>query len=180
MGPRHHYHRDAWSDLWTAWWRDPAPRAERGIIRSLILDAISAEARHGYEIIHAISAKSGGVYRPSAGAIYPTLQLLEDQGLAHAAQQDDRKVYAITDEGRKELQAHADEVAEFYQGSSDTAWESHPEVVVHVMKRIGRLVRLFKKGVSRGTVRPATLRQIRTILDTAIDEVEELLGTERP
>jgi DNA-binding PadR family transcriptional regulator len=182
MGPRHppHLHRDAWSDLWTAWWRDPAPRAERGVIRFLILDAISTEARHGYEIIHAIAAKSGGVYRPSAGAIYPTLQLLEDLGLAHAAQQDERKVYSITESGKQELQAHAEEVSEFYQGSSDVAWESHPEVVMHVMKRIGMLVRLFKKGVRRGTVRPTTMRQLRTILDQAIDELEELLASERP
>ncbi len=180
MGPRHHPHpHDAWSDLWTAWWRDPAPRADRGVIRFLILDAIATAPRHGYEIIHAISAKSGGVYRPSAGTIYPTLQLLEDLGFAHAVQEDERKVYAINEKGKQELQAHAEEVSEFYQGSSDVACESHPEVVVHVMKRIGRLVRLFKKGVRHGMVRPTTLRQIRSILDQAIDELEEVLANER-
>jgi len=69
----------------------PAPRADRGVIRLLVLDAIAAEAHHGYEIIHAIGTKSGGVYRPSPGVIYPTLQLLEDLDFARGSTKDERK-----------------------------------------------------------------------------------------
>jgi len=176
---RHSHHRDAWGTLWDAWWRGPAPRADRGVIRFLVLDAISTEARHGYEIIHAIGAKSGGVYRPSPGVIYPTLQLLEDLDFARATTKEERKVYAITSKGKAELEEHAEQVSEFYEGSAEVSWDSHPEVVMHVMKRVGHLVKLFKRGVRRGTIHPATLRQIRTVLDRAIDELEELLEPEQ-
>src|SRR5690348_4681657 len=54
------------------------PRADRGLVRYLVLDAISTQPRIGYEIMAAIESMSNGAYRPSPGVIYPTLQLLEE------------------------------------------------------------------------------------------------------
>jgi DNA-binding PadR family transcriptional regulator len=160
------------------WWRGPAPRAERGTVRWLVLDAISAQPRHGYEIIQSIGEKSNGAYKPSPGVIYPTLQMLEELGHARTILRDERKVYEITDEGRRELAAHQEELSEFYEGQSDAGWESNAEDFVHVAKHIKRVAQLFKRAMQRGGVRPTTLRKARKVLDEALQKLEELLSQE--
>jgi DNA-binding PadR family transcriptional regulator len=169
---------DPWADMWSEWWRGPAPRAERGTVRWLVLDAIAGQPRHGYEIIQSIGDKSGGAYKPSPGVIYPTLQMLEELGHARTIPRDERKVYEITDEGRRELLAHADEVTEFYEGQSDAGWENHAEEFVHVAKRVKRVAQLFKRSMHRGGVRPTTMRKFRKVLDEALQKLEELLSQE--
>jgi DNA-binding PadR family transcriptional regulator len=169
---------DAWAEMWSEWWRGPAPRCERGLVRYLVLDAIASQPRHGYEIIQAIGDKSGGAYKPSPGVVYPTLQLLEELEHARTVPQGERKTYEITAQGKADLAEHATEVAEFYEGSTDAGWEDHADDVAHVMKRVGRILRLFKHGMRRGTVRPSTLRKMHRVLDEALGKLEDLLSTE--
>jgi DNA-binding PadR family transcriptional regulator len=57
--------------------------------------------KHGYQIIQDLEARTGGRWRPSAGSVYPTLQQLEDEGLVRSEERDGRRVYALTDEGRR-------------------------------------------------------------------------------
>lgn len=75
-------------------------RTSRGDIRAAILVALSDEPMHGYQLIQAIGARSGGAWKPSPGSIYPTLQLLSDEGLLSSEQVGERKVYSLTDAGR--------------------------------------------------------------------------------
>ncbi|MDO7883456.1 PadR family transcriptional regulator [Salinibacterium soli] len=88
-----------------------APRASsrmgRGDIRTAILAALAVEPMHGYQIIQAIEARTHGAWKPSPGSIYPTLQLLADEGLVTAEQVGERKVYSLTEAGR----AAAEEIA---------------------------------------------------------------------
>jgi DNA-binding PadR family transcriptional regulator len=63
---------------------------------------------HGYQIITELSERSGGVWRPSPGSVYPTLQALEDQGLVTADKSEGRRVFSLTAEGRAEAEAAAD------------------------------------------------------------------------
>ena len=72
----------------------------RGEIRPLILAALTAKPMHGYEVIQDLEARSGGRWRPSAGSVYPTLQLLADEGLVTSQEVDGRRTYALTDDGR--------------------------------------------------------------------------------
>ncbi len=169
---------DPWADMWTGWWRGPAPRAERGTVRWLVLDAIAAQPRHGYEIIQAIGDKSAGAYKPSPGVVYPTLQMLEELGHARTIPRDERKVYEITDDGRRELAAHQEEVAEFYEGQADAGWENHADEFVQVAKRVKRVAHLFKRMMQRGSVPPTTLRKARKVLDEALQKLEDLLSDE--
>jgi hypothetical protein len=87
-------------------------------------------------------------------------------------------VYEITDEGRRDLKEHAAEVAEFYDGNADYGWEQHADDVAQVMKRVGRVMRMFKLAMRRGGVRPSTMRKMRAILDEALSRLEELLSPE--
>jgi DNA-binding PadR family transcriptional regulator len=88
------------------------PRVRRGDVRAAILDLLAeGQAWNGYQIIQEIGERTQGVWRPSAGSVYPALQQLEDEGLiAAAAGEDRRRNYTLTDEGRAYVQAHADEL----------------------------------------------------------------------
>lgn len=63
---------------------------------------------HGYELIQTIEERSGGVWRPSPGSIYPTLQLLADEGLVSAEETAGRRLFSLTDAGREEAAKHTD------------------------------------------------------------------------
>ena len=73
---------------------------QKGDLKYVILDLIKDKPRYGYEIIRILEERSHGFYAPSPGAVYPTLQLLEEMGYITATQQDGKKVYTITEEGR--------------------------------------------------------------------------------
>jgi DNA-binding PadR family transcriptional regulator len=77
----------------------------RGEVRSAILSLLAEEPKHGYQIIQDLAERTGGVWRPSPGSIYPTLQLLEDEGLVRAVETEGKKVYHLTDAGRAQAEA---------------------------------------------------------------------------
>jgi DNA-binding PadR family transcriptional regulator len=80
-----------------------APRSADGAdrdVRAAILVELAEQPMHGYQLIQAIQARSDGAWTPTAGSVYPTLQLLADEGLATATQEGERKVYTLTDAGR--------------------------------------------------------------------------------
>jgi DNA-binding PadR family transcriptional regulator len=72
----------------------------RGNVRAAILGLLMERPMHGYEMISELETRTGGVWRPSPGSIYPTLQLLEDEGLIEVTAEGGRKSYALTDAGR--------------------------------------------------------------------------------
>ena len=88
------------------------PRVRRGDVRAAILDLLAeGQPWNGYQIIQEIGERTQGVWRPSAGSVYPALQQLEDEGLITPAAGEDRKRnYTLTDDGRAYVQAHADEL----------------------------------------------------------------------
>jgi len=76
-------------------------RVRRGDVRSAILALLDDRSMHGYEMIQELEERTGGRWRPSAGSIYPTLQLLEDEGLVSAEEVEGRKVFSLTDSGQE-------------------------------------------------------------------------------
>jgi len=87
------------------------PRVRRGDVRAAALALLAEEPRNGYQIIQEIGSRSGGVWQPSPGSVYPALQQLEDEGLISAATMEGgRSGFALTDEGRSYIAEHADEV----------------------------------------------------------------------
>lgn len=73
----------------------------------LLLDE---QALHGYQIIQLIEERSGGKWRPSAGSVYPALQLLEDQGYIQGEQQESRRVFHLTESGKAYVESHRAEL----------------------------------------------------------------------
>ncbi len=76
----------------------------RGDLKFVLLELLQERPKHGYEMIKELEGRAGGFYTPSAGAVYPTLQLMEDRGWVTSATDDGKKVYTITDGGRTALQ----------------------------------------------------------------------------
>jgi DNA-binding PadR family transcriptional regulator len=74
-------------------------RMGKGDVRAAILSLLTEEPMHGYQIIRQIEERTDGLWKPSAGSVYPTLQLLADEGLVTAETANDRKVYALTEAG---------------------------------------------------------------------------------
>jgi DNA-binding PadR family transcriptional regulator len=165
---------------WGDWFGEAPPRADRGGVRYLVLDAIAEQSRHGYEIIQFIAERSGGSYKPSPGVIYPTLQMLEELGHAKVEELETRKVYAITKAGRADLEEHREYVDDFYGRGDDDSWERHGEDMQEVVMRIMGLLKLFKKSMRRGTLTPGVLARVARILDEAAERIEVELGEEAP
>jgi DNA-binding PadR family transcriptional regulator len=69
-------------------------------VRTAILAVLVDQPMHGYQVMQELESRSGGRWRPSAGSVYPTLQLLEDEGLVRSEELEGRRVYTITDAGR--------------------------------------------------------------------------------
>jgi DNA-binding PadR family transcriptional regulator len=165
--------------FWAGAFVDPPPRAERGEIRYLVLDAIKARPRHGYEVISHIEERAGGTYRPSPGVIYPTLQMLEELGHANIVEQEGRKAYAITDAGRAELEQNQRAVDDFYGRVEEEPWEAYAEDVADLARRVGRLMKTFRHAARSGGLTPGRIRAVGKVLDDAIAGIEDVLGGQK-
>lgn len=96
---------DAMDQLKDAFERGFAPRVGRGDVRAAVLAILAEKPMHGYQIIQEIEARSDGAWKPSPGSVYPTLQLLADEGLVAAEESGGKKTYSLTDAGRAEASA---------------------------------------------------------------------------
>jgi DNA-binding PadR family transcriptional regulator len=87
------------------------PKVRRGDVRAAILDVLSVEPMNGYQVINAIAGRTGGVWKPSPGSVYPTMQQLEDEGLVEATSAGGRRQSALTEAGRRYVDDNPDEFA---------------------------------------------------------------------
>jgi len=83
--------------------RSRGGRGRRGDVRSAILALLAERPMHGYEMLQELSERTQELWRPSPGSLYPALQLLEDQGLVRSLNDEGRRRFELTDEGRAEL-----------------------------------------------------------------------------
>src|SRR5436305_2022498 len=109
------------------------PKARRGDVRTATLLLLAEGPRNGYQIMQDIEERSGGVWRPSPGSVYPVLQQLEDEGLVRTVDTHGRKQYELTDTGR-EFVAERDEAV-------PPPWEEMTGNVSDDMKAFGGLIR---------------------------------------
>ncbi|GAA2973843.1 PadR family transcriptional regulator [Streptomyces enissocaesilis] len=104
----------------------PRGRARRGDVRASILALLADRPMHGYEMIREIGERSGGAWRPSPGSVYPTLQLLEDEGLIVSESEGGKKLFTLTDAGRTE--AEAGPRAPWEEAGRGIDWENVNEI----------------------------------------------------
>ncbi len=113
----------------------------RGNVRAAILALLNERPMHGYEMIQELDQRTGGVWRPSPGSVYPTLQLLEDEGLITSTETGGRKSYSLTEAGQSEATAAAanapwDEFSEQTVSSGQDTREAIAGIMM-ALKQIG-------------------------------------------
>ncbi|CAL9642407.1 PadR family transcriptional regulator [Streptomyces sp. enrichment culture] len=100
----------------------PRGRARRGDVRASILALLKDRPMHGYEMIQEIAERSGGAWKPSPGSVYPTLQLLEDEGLIASESEGGKKLFALTETGRTAAEEGPE--APWEEASRGVDWEA--------------------------------------------------------
>ncbi len=147
----------------------------QGELRLALLKMLADEPRHGYELIKAVEELTEGIYAPSPGAVYPTLQLLADEGMIEERGDDSpRKAYAATAAGLAELETRRDEVERLFDRLSALADEQHgrPHLRVHrAMENLRNAVRLHRH---RGALEGETLDRLVDAIDDAARRIERL------
>jgi DNA-binding PadR family transcriptional regulator len=148
-------------------------RARRGDVRAAALALLAEEPRNGYQIIQEIGERSGGVWRPSPGSVYPALQQLEDEGLVRAEADDGgRRAYVLTDAGREYVDAHPDEL----RAPWDVVAGGVGGTAIEMRKLIGQVAMAAFQVVSAGT--EAQAAQARQILTDARKALYRLLAAD--
>jgi DNA-binding PadR family transcriptional regulator len=147
-----------------------------GEIRLALLSMLESGPKHGYELMKELETKSGGVYKASAGAIYPALQQLEDEGVVTSDQAGGKRTYVLTDTGKQELQREADAVKKIWQRAEQAGdWGQWigPEGA-EVMRPAAELMKAAMRAATRGTHDSARIAKIREILERTKREIEGL------
>jgi DNA-binding PadR family transcriptional regulator len=108
------------------------PRARRGDVRDAALILLAEEPRNGYQLMQEIEHRSGGVWRPSPGSVYPALSQLEDEGLVRVEERDGRRTYVLTDAGRTYVDERRDGLSAPWEEMS----ESVDDAVASVFKEL--------------------------------------------
>ncbi len=149
---------------------------QRGELRLALLSLIGDGPKHGYELMKQLENRSGGMYRASAGSVYPTLQQIEDEGLAVSEQSNGKRVYRITEEGTREIESEADAIRRIWRRADEWGdWRgaSGPEVW-----EIARPARLLAKAALRAVASTRDdvdrIDRIRAILEKATQEILDL------
>lgn len=157
----------------------PRRRFERGDLKYVILDLLQDGPRHGYDIIRALEDRFHGLYSPSPGSVYPTLQLLEDQGFVTSRQEDGKRVYTITDAGRAFLSERSDTMNDLRARMAD-GWGGRvsPELrdLMDEVRQLGQLV--VTQGARGGLRDPETIRRLRDLVRRTRSEVEAIFHGE--
>jgi DNA-binding PadR family transcriptional regulator len=148
---------------------------EKGDLKYVILDMLKDEPSHGYEVIRKLEERSRGFYSPSPGSVYPTLQLLEDMGYVSATHRDGKKIYAITDEGRKFLDQNRRSIEDIW-GKAGRGWDPQVATELHEIRHdLMDLGKLFGQKMHEGSVDREKVARVRGVISAAAKEIEDIL-----
>jgi len=151
---------------------------DQGDLKLVILRLLDEKPRHGYEIIKELEERSHGRYTPSAGAIYPTLTMLEDLGYAVATPEEGgKKVYAITDAGRAHLAEHRPMVDELFDRVGQIGDAVFGDGVRPARDAMVNLAKEFGTMMMNGRRSPEQISAIAAILEKAAAELRGVGAT---
>jgi len=147
-----------------------------GELRLALLSLISDGPKHGYELMKQLESRSGGMYRASAGSVYPTLQQIEDEGLARSEQSNGKRIYRITEAGTAEIEAEAETIRRIWRRADEWGdWRGAggPEVW-EIARPARRLAKAAIRAVTRADDDIDRVDRVREILERATREIREL------
>ena len=148
------------------------PRARRGDVRAAVLTLLADRPMHGYEMIKEIEERSEGAWTPSAGSIYPMLQMLEDEGLIRGEDSDGKRRFSLTDTGRSEQQEKADQVAPW-----DAVRAGAPTGHLALRESVGKLFAAVRQVGQAGD--EDQRKQVTELLDETRRKVYAILAEDK-
>ncbi len=146
---------------------------DAGDIKLVILKLLSEQPSYGYQLIKTMEERLAGGYTPSAGVIYPTLTMLEEEGLAASSTDNNKKVYSLTREGIEFLEANKERIAELFERLEETGRGFERGRSPEIMKAFMNLRSAVMARVSRSAT-PEQIRKITEAIDTAAKAIDEL------
>jgi DNA-binding PadR family transcriptional regulator len=158
----------------------PRGRARRGDVRAAILALLAERPMHGYEMIQELSGRTGGMWRPSPGSVYPTLQMLEDEGLISSHEADGKRLFSLTDTGREEAghQSHGEAPWEHVTAGVDQATLRLRDAVLQADAAV---MQVMHAGTEEQKAKALeVLTETRRRLYTILAEDEGTEGTSQP
>lgn len=147
-------------------------RLRRGILKFALLKLLSEVPRHGYDLIREIRRKGWGA---GAGSVYPILSALEGAGLIAGRDEGDRRIYEITEQGRRLLGEHAAELERLLNDEDDEEVSSDGPAE-QLRDSAGRLMQAISQLGPRS--KPETIERVRELLDGTRKEIYQLLAEE--
>ncbi len=145
-----------------------------GEIRLALLSLLESGPKHGYELMKELESKSGGVYKASAGAIYPALQQIEDEGLVRSDQSEGKRKYSLTDAGKAEVQREVETIKRiWFRAQEAGSWLIGPEGG-EIARPAAAVLKVALRAASKHYSDSAKINKLREILERAKLEIETL------
>ncbi|MEO6389024.1 MAG: PadR family transcriptional regulator [Croceibacterium sp.] len=146
-----------------------------GELRLVLLRLVAEQSRHGYDLIKAIEALTGGEYAPSPGVVYPTLQMMLDEGvIAEVPDDTARKVFSATDAGTTDLEAQKDAIDAVMQRLSAIGEERHSSPHRQVHRAMENLRNALRHQRAAGGLQDEMVAKIVDLIDEAARQIERL------
>jgi DNA-binding PadR family transcriptional regulator len=147
---------------------------ERGDLKFVILGLIADHPMHGYEVMKALEEESQGTYRASPGSVYPTLQMLEDEGfLASKQESGNKRVYQITDEGRDYLEQNRDTIDDVFERVTNFTSSFFGEGVRALSTAFRTLAQTTFEGTMQRSGDPEAIDRMIAVLERANREMRK-------
>lgn len=150
---------------------------EQGDLKFVILQLLDEKPRHGYDVIKELEQRSGGRYTPSPGTVYPTLTLLEEMGYATAVvEEGGKKVYSITDEGRKFLADNRSTVDDVFERLARVGASIFGEQMRPAHEAMASFGKSYMHVTMHRTADPEYVKKVVDIIQRATKELEGLVA----
>ena len=150
------------------------PKARRGDVRAAALLLLGEAPRNGYQLMQEIESRSGGLWRPSPGSMYPVLQQLEDEDLVRPEGPEGRRVYQLTDDGRTYLKEHAAELGTPWSTVADSVGGS----IVDLRSLIGQVAMAAAMVMRAGNERQVS--EAQAVLSETRRRLYRILAEDEP
>ena len=154
------------------WFGSEISRLKKGLLKYLLLHHLSETPLHGYALIKKIEHDFDGLYVPSPGVIYPTLQLLEDMGWVSHRGEKGRKIYFITDKGREAVNDKREFIEETLKLKHRRGmWFRISKAVAPSLRRMFRAIFLNREKLT-----DEKIEEINLIISKAAEEIERIFS----
>jgi len=147
---------------------------DAGDVKLVILRLLAEQPSYGYQLIKTMEQRLAGGYTPSPGVIYPTLTMLEEEGLASSQTENNKKIYSLTPEGTEFLESNKERIGELFERLEQTGRGFERGRSPEIMKAFMNLRSAVMARVSRESTKPEQISKITEAINAAAKAIDEL------